>query len=240
MTDFSATDVAFSGIRFVRERPRTVAIWAGAQIVISLVVGAVVVATLGPGMAQLRSLSRQKPADPAQAMAVLGHLLPMYAVLIPLSLFINAVIYAAMSRAVLRPAEEEMGYIRFGADEVRQILLILLWVVVVIGAEIGGFIAVLIPTLILTMVSKGLAALGIVVGLVVIAGLIYGLVRLSLSSALTFDKRRVDLFGSWGLTKGHFWKMFGAYALVLGLALVICILVAIISSAVAAAPLSWR
>ena len=39
MADFSATDVAFSGFRFVRERPVTVAIWSGIQIVISPAVG---------------------------------------------------------------------------------------------------------------------------------------------------------------------------------------------------------
>jgi hypothetical protein len=51
---------------------------------------------------------------------------------------------------------------------------------------------------------------------------------------MTFDRKRVELFGSWALTKGRFWKMLGAYLLVLLLALVVSILVGIISSAVAA------
>jgi len=234
MADFSATDVAFSGIRFVRERPRAVAIWAGLQIVVSLVLGAIVFGTMGPYLAQMQDFARQRPADPTQAMAVFSHLLPMYALLIPLSLLINAVVYAAMARAVLRPADEGAGYLRLGGDEVRQILLILLWFVVAIGAEMGAFIVVLIPTVILGLISKPLAALGILIGLGVFAGLIYCLVRLSLSSAMTFDRKRVELFGSWALTKDHVWKMLGAYALVLGLALVIIILVSIIATAVAA------
>src|SRR4051812_10561103 len=138
MADFSATDVAFSGIRFVRERPRTVAIWAGAQIVISLVLGAIVAATIGPYIAQMQGLGRQQSTDPTQAMALFSHLLPMYALLLPLGLLINAVVYAAMARAVLRPADEGVGYLRFGGDELRQILLMLLWFVVALAGEIVG------------------------------------------------------------------------------------------------------
>jgi len=234
MKDFSATDVAFSGIRFVRERPRTVAIWAGAQIVLSLVVGAIVVAAIGPDLAQFQSFGRQAQPDPTQALAMLSRLAPILAIATPVALIIYGVIYATVARAVLRPGEEGMGYIRFGGDEVRQMLLLLLWFVVAIGAEIVGILLVLIPTVILSLVAKPMAALGILFGLMVVAGAIYCLVRLSLASAMTFDKKRVDLFGSWALTKGQFWKMLGAYLLVLGLALVITILVGIISAAVAA------
>lgn len=235
MADFSATDVAFSGIRFVRERPRTVAVWAGVQIGISLVLGVIVVATMGPYMAQLQGMGRGQAADPAQAMAVMSHLVPMYALILPLGLLINAVVYAGMARAVLRPADEGMAYLRLGADEVRQILLILLWIVVAIGGEIIGGIVLAIPTVILSILAKDARALIILLAiLAALAAVIYFVVRLSLASALTFDRKRVDLFGSWALTKGHVWKMLGAYGLVVGLALVIAVLVAIISTAVAA------
>src|ERR1700744_2061180 len=111
MADFSATDVAFSGIRFVRERPRTVAIWAGVQVVISLVLGGILVALLGPELVQMQGLGRQQPDDTTQAMALLSHVLRLYGIILPVSLVINGVIYAAMARAVLRPAEDRMGYI---------------------------------------------------------------------------------------------------------------------------------
>jgi hypothetical protein len=234
MAEFSATDVAFSGIRFVREHPKTVAIWSGAQILVSLVIGAIVVLAVGPELAQLQSLGRQRPTDPTQAMAAFSHLLPMYAILLPVSLVINGVVYAAVARAVLRPREERLGYIRFGGDELRQALLMLLWIVVIVLAYCAAFIAVLVPTVILTLIAKPLAVLGVLFGLLALAALVYGLVRLSLSSAMTFDRKRVELLGSWTLTRGQFWNMFGAYLLVLGLALVILILVSIISTAVAA------
>jgi hypothetical protein len=235
MADFSATDVAFSGIRFVRERPRTVAIWAGAQLVISIVLGAAVVALMGPSLAQLQGLGRQQPSDPAQAMAALAGIMPMLALALPVGLIINAVVYATIARAVLRPDDEGMGYIRFGGDEVRQVLLMLLWLVVAFAGEIVGGIVLTIPAVILVIIAKD--ATPLIIALCVVAALvavIYCVVRLSLASAATFDRKRVDLFGSWTLSKGHVWKMVGAYALVLGLALVITILVGIISAAVAA------
>ncbi|MEI9891311.1 MAG: hypothetical protein WDN45_12940 [Caulobacteraceae bacterium] len=76
--------------------------------------------------------------------------------------------------------------------------------------------------------------IGLLIGIAVCCAAIYGFVRLSLASPLTFDTRKVDLFGSWALTRGRFWKMLGTYLLVVGLALVIGLLVMIITIAVAA------
>jgi len=234
MAEFSATDVAFSGFRFVRERPRTVAIWSGIQIVISLALGALLVSVMGPALGQLQGFGRQQPADPAQAMAVLSLVLPMLALALPIGVIFYGVIYATIARAVLRPGEDAAGYIRFGGDELRQILLMLLWFVLIVCAYIVAFVVVLIPTVILSLIAKPLGFLGILFGLAAAAAWIYCFVRLSLSSAMTFDRKRVEVFGSWALTKGQFWNMLGAYLLVLVLGVVVSILVGIISSAVAA------
>ncbi len=59
-------------------------------------------------------------------------------------------------------------------------------------------------------------------------------VRLSVASALTFEGRRVTLFGAWKLTRGMFWKMLGVYALCWLLAVVAMLLVLTIGMAAAA------
>lgn len=233
MSDFAATDVAFTGIRFVRHNLRTVAIWAGVQIVLSLVTGGLMVATIGPSLMQMQSLGARP--DPTQSLALLRQVLPFYAVIFPLGLVFYAVLYATMNRAVLRPAESGFGYIRLGMDEVRQFLLLLLWVVAWAVMYIAGLLALVVLTLIGAVMGPVGGVLMSVVGSLAMLGVwIYVWTRLSLASAQTFDSKKINFFGSWTLTKNRFWKLFGTYALAVIVAILIGILFLIILAAVAA------
>lgn len=241
MANFSASDVALTGFRIVRERPRVVAIWAAIQFVISLGFSLGMVSLAGPALASLSAGGASASRDPAQAVAMVRQLAPFYALLVLFSLAFYPVLYATMNRAVLRPSEEGLGYIRLGADELRQLGLLLLIVLFVVVAYIALIIALVAIVAATGAVTRGggagtslIGLLAVLVGLAAICAWIYVWVRLSLASAQTFATRRINLFGSWALTRGQFWPMFGAYVVALILAIVVSLLAGVISLAVGA------
>lgn len=230
MAGFAATDSALVGFRFVREHPRAALTWAVVALVFQFGIGALMVALGGPQLMQLQAMRGRQPADPTAALGLLAHLLPLYALLLVFALVFYPVLYAAMNRAVLRPQESRSAYFRLSGDEVRQLLLLLLIAAVVIG---GGIVAFIIGGIVSIGLRSAAPWASFIVVLLICAGWIYVWVRLSLASPLTFASGRVDLFGSWELTRGRFWPLFGTYVLVAALTLVVAILVLVIGAVIA-------
>lgn len=215
----SATDAAFSGFRAGREHFRTLLLWIPILALVSVAMAAVMVTFGGPALMQVQAMGAQAETDPRAALEAMKPLGTFYLVLLPVMLLYYGFLYAAVNRMILRPGDNRMAYFGAGADEVRQVILMLAQGLVYLGVYLGGVIAVVVLAGALSAVNVGLGvAAGFLGALALIALLVA--VRLSLASAQTFAERRINVFGSWTLTRGHFWPMLGAYLLSVILAMI--------------------
>ena len=245
MAKFSAADAAMTGFGVVRRTPSVLLWWTLFHILLTGGFSILMVIMAGPAMTQMMALQGTSitpdPQTQAQRFELFSQLAPLYLLMFPLSIAFYSVLYTAMNRAVLRPAQGAFGYLRLGVEELRQFGLFLLTFVMLICAYILmfilGLIAFAVIQLLVVKAAPGSSAptfLGLGVGLLFLAAWIYVTTRLSLASPLTFDSKRVNLFGSWRITRGQFWPMFGAYVLTAFLALVVGLLGMVVLFACAA------
>lgn len=128
-------------------------------------------------------------------------------------LFLFAILSAAATRAVLRPSQSSLAFLRIGMDEVRLFLLgliftILFYFLLIFLAIAATLIVILLSAAMGPAALPALAAATVIISVAVMAWLT---TRLSLSYPLTILRREFVVFESWSLTKGRFWSLFGAY-----------------------------
>jgi len=242
---FSASDAAFEGFRLTREKPVAILIWAAVYLVINLLMSLLLVGWAGEDLAAMRDISESASPDPAQALAAAPGLAKLYAVTIPIGLVTSALFTCAVFRAVLRPQQKGFGYLRFGADELRMILLFIalffIFLAVALAATIGMMIVAAVAGFAAGAAGGADAggALGVMLGLLgmlsIFAAMIWIAVRLGLAGPMAFVEGRLDLPAAWRMTRGHFWGIFGAWFLAWVLAILVLLLGGAIFLAVAMA-----
>ena len=134
MTTLSPGDAAFEGFRLTRENPRVVVAWSIFHFVVSAIGAAVLIAFGGEAMTQL---AEQPDAAPGEVSNILRQMAPAYLILAPLGLATMSAIAAAVYRLQLRPQEGGFGHLRFGADEIRLVLLTLIYYVLAVIGLVG-------------------------------------------------------------------------------------------------------
>ncbi|MEM9571247.1 MAG: hypothetical protein AAF996_07260 [Pseudomonadota bacterium] len=153
--------------------------------------------------------------------AQVGSIMAYYLLLMVVGIIFWAAFEAAVQRRYVRDAGFSIG---FGADELRLLVVGLLWFLFVIAAYIGFLIAgfIVMAPLAATNADPGIVGLlMILLGLVGLFVWIWLAVKLSAAGALTIRDRKIHFFSSWGATRGRFWPLFGAYLILLIIVLVV-------------------
>lgn len=215
---FSATDAALTGFEITRREPLTVLAWSAVQGVVLIPLSLAFASAMAPYQGRLQASGGK---DPAVAAAMLSHVLPLQLLSAVLLTVLFAVLYGAVYRTVLRPQATGLGRLRLGAEELRVAGALVLLGLITVGVAIAAAIVAVVLVGVLSAAAPALRALWAVAAVVgVLGALVFVSVRLSLAPPLTFDTGRVDVTGSWRLTRGRFWALFGSY-LVAGLLAVI-------------------
>jgi len=229
MQVFSASDAALEGFRITRENPWAFARWVLVSFLVS-VLGAVVTVSMP---AEVRDALATINSDDTPTLTKLLDALLALAPLLLFGLAVQCMMAAAVYRLILRHDDTRFGYLRLGVDEVRlmalTVICVLLFIVLMVLVTLGA-------ALIMAVASFAGQAVAIFIGsiteFVLIGLLVYLGVRLSLAPVATFAEKRITIFESWGLTRGQFWRLFGAYVLALACVVVLGFLALVIFTAV--------
>ena len=206
---FSATDAAFEGFRVVRRHPLAVVFWAALYLVALAAFFAIFGASFASLLASTETLQGAEPT-PAELESLSQTYFGLFGLVVPAALLLGAVLNAAVARAVIRPEDKAFGYLRLGSDEWRVLAVtVVLSIVFAVGSMVL-FAIVGVCVGLAAAANAGLAWLvGIVLGLGAVVALVWAMVRLSLAVPVTVAERRISLFDSFALTKGHALSLLG-------------------------------
>jgi hypothetical protein len=232
MAEISIGSAVGAGFQLIARKPLAVIAWGALRVAFAGVVLAIYAPILLSIFAEaLHNAQAAQAAGGADAGAsqaavsqMMSHLMVMqgagYLAQI-VGLFLSAVIYCAICRAVVHPERSAFAYLRLGAPE--------FYVAVISFAAsfVAAFAIVIcmIPFVIVVVVlaaQKLFVAMTVVIALgvlVLLAALIYVLLRFAFVIPMMVDDGQFHLFDAWSLTKGHVASLFVIGLCLVGLAI---------------------
>jgi hypothetical protein len=228
-------DAVTAGFGLIRKRPGAVLVWGAVRALYSSCAFALVAPLFLARITEILTRVREGvPPDPA-TMTGLHNANILLSIV---GAFVAAVLSCAVFRAVLRPDDGRLAYLRVGSAE---LFLFLLTIGVAVSAAVAAFAAA-IPLVMITLIAalvhaKAAAVLIAIVGVIgLLALLCWVLLRLSLAGPMMVEDGKFHLADAWALTRGHVVELFmvmaalfiililievviGAFALAIGIAL---------------------
>lgn len=140
-----------------------------------------------------------------------------------LAIALVAVLITAATRATLHPYKRGTFYLRLGANELRVFALLAMFalasgVALFLLALANGFLLGLIGWLVAGEGARQMLAA--VLMLAELGALLFVQTRLAIALPLTYLYEAITVDEAWAQSRGHFWSIFGAFA-VLGLLLLV-------------------
>ena len=230
MAEFKVTDAALEGFRIARENPKAFRAWVVLNLAVSVL--AILIDVFMPAGVRhgLDTLNGSETLTLGQFVDTIILAAPV----LILALAVMSIMAAAVYRLIFRHADADFGYVRLGADELRLMAVTLICFLIVMATVVAATVVIGLGFAIISAAVPNIVALVPWLGtLGVLAVAAFVIVRLSLAPVATFAERRLVVFDSWSLTRGHFWQLFGAYALAVACIVTIWVLVVFVCFGVA-------
>lgn len=221
MAELSIGAAVGSGFELIRHRPLEVLAWGLVYTAFLLAMFAMLAPTYAGMFSQMLAASRsgvETTPDLSGMMRMQGA-----SMLFNLAIyFVISVLNCAVFRAVLRPGDRRLAYLRLGAAELFFFLLMVGAGIAVIVALIVAAIPVALIVGLLVVSHAGAAAIlvGIACAAALVVALIYVALRFSMVGPMMVEDGRFHLFESWTLTRGRAGGLFLIGLSLFGIAIV--------------------
>jgi len=148
--------------------------------------------------------------DPAAVFAAMGPMFKYMGLLYLAMAILYPIMIAGNLKYIIRGQELRLPfYLRFGLDEFRILITVILLFIMIVLATVAGELAIVVLTIVSALGSKAIGGAIMLIAVLVFAiALIWFLLRMSLALPAAIGARKIGISESWRLTKGNAWRLF--------------------------------